>query len=223
MSEQTQCLIEGIAAPLPFDNLDTDQIMPKQFLLGIDKTGLARGVLHDLRFDADGLPRPEFVLNRPAYQGAKILLAGANFGCGSSREHAVWGLKQAGFEAVIAPSFGEIYYFNALNNRLLVITLAPAQVAELMAYADTAAAPVLTIDVLARQVRTADEKTYSFDMPERQQRMFIDGLDTLGMTLREAAAITAFEQRHYSANPWLKIDLPAQRKGAVSAAITPPP
>ena len=213
MLEPSHHLIEGLAAPLPFDNLDTDQIMPKQFLLGIDKAGLARGVLHDLRFDASGQPRPEFVLNQPRYQHASILLAGANFGCGSSREHAVWGLQQAGFRAVIAPSFGEIYYFNALNNRLPVITLAPAEVAELMAYADAATSPALTIDVLAQQVRTSDGRQYHFDMPERQKRMIVDGLDTLGMTLRDAAAIDSFEQAHHAANPWLKIDLPAQRGG----------
>lgn len=213
MHEQAQhSRIDGLAAPLPYDNLDTDQIMPKQFLLGIDKAGLARGVLHDLRFDGSGQPRPDFVLNQPAYQGAKIMVTGSNFGCGSSREHAVWGLKQAGFEAIIAPSYGEIFYFNALNNRLLLVTLDTAQVAELTAYTGSAAVPQLTIDVAAQQVLTADGRSFAFAMPERQKRMFIEGLDTLGMTLREADAITNFEQRHYAASPWLKIDLPAQRR-----------
>jgi len=121
-------MIEGVAAPLPYSNLDTDQIMPKQFLRIIDKAGLDKGLLYDLRFDEQGAPRPDCVLNQPAYAGASILVAGPNFGCGSSREHAVWGLQQFGIRAVIASSFGEIFYFNALNNGLLLVTLPPAEV-----------------------------------------------------------------------------------------------
>ncbi len=112
--------IEGRALPLPIENLDTDQIMPKQFLRGIDKAGLARGLLYDLRYDAQGVAREDSVLNDARYEGAAVLLGGANFGCGSSREHAVWGLLQYGFAAVIAPSFAEIFYSNAMNNRLLL-------------------------------------------------------------------------------------------------------
>ena len=117
MSEHS--IIDGIGAAIPTPNLDTDQIMPKQFLRGIDKAGLAQGLLYDLRHDAQHQLRPDFVLNRPAYKGASILVGGSNFGCGSSREHAVWGLQQFGIQAVIAPSFGEIFYSNAMNNRLL--------------------------------------------------------------------------------------------------------
>src|ERR1700730_13481907 len=112
--------IEGIAAPLPISNLDTDQIMPKQFLRGIDKAGLDKGLLYDLRFDAAGAPRSDCVLNRAEYAGCRILIGGENFGCGSSREHAVWGLLQFGIEAIVAPSFGEIFYSNAMNNQLLL-------------------------------------------------------------------------------------------------------
>ena len=115
--------IEGSAAPLPIDNLDTDQIMPKQFLRIIDRAGLADGLLYDLRFDEHGAPRAGCVLNQSAYANARILIGGANFGCGSSREHAVWGLQQYGFQAVIAPSFAEIFYSNAMNNRLLLVQL----------------------------------------------------------------------------------------------------
>lgn len=115
-------IISGVAAPLPYSNLDTDQIMPKQFLRIIDKAGLDRGLLYDLRFDADGAPRPDCVLNQSAYAGAAVLVAGPNFGCGSSREHAVWGLMQYGIRAVVAASFGEIFYFNALNNGLLLVS-----------------------------------------------------------------------------------------------------
>jgi 3-isopropylmalate/(R)-2-methylmalate dehydratase small subunit len=186
--------------------------MPKQFLFGIDKSGLARGVLYDLRTDTSGLPRNEFVLNQPAYSGARILITGANFGCGSSREHAVWGLQQAGFEAVIAPSFGEIFYFNALNNRLLLVMLDPSIVAALIELVSDPAKSQLTIDVQRQRVVTADGDEYPFDLPERQKRMFVEGLDMIRMTLSDAEAIDAFEARHYADHPWMKIDLPKQQR-----------
>ena len=158
--------ISGVAAPLPYSNLDTDQIMPKQFLRIIDKTGLDRGLLYDLRFDADGAPRPDFVLNQPAYAGASILVAGPNFGCGSSREHAVWGLMQFGIRAVVAASFGEIFYFNALNNGLLLVSLPPAQVDALLARVSdpvsNTAGNRVEIDALAGTVRAADGWTATF-------------------------------------------------------------
>jgi 3-isopropylmalate/(R)-2-methylmalate dehydratase small subunit len=206
--------VAGIAAPLPLNNLDTDQIMPKQFLFGIDKSGLARGVLYDLRTDASGSSRPEFVLNQPAYQGARILVAGANFGCGSSREHAVWGLQQAGFDAVIAPSFGEIFYFNALANRLLLVMLEPSIVATLMELVSDPATSHLTIDVQRKCVITVDGAEYPFELPARQKRMFVEGLDMIGMTLSDRAAIDTFEAKHYAENPWMKIDLPGQQRPA---------
>lgn len=206
--------VSGIAAPLPLNNLDTDQIMPKQFLFGIDKSGLARGILYDLRMDASGSSRPEFVLNQPAYQGARILVTGANFGCGSSREHAVWGLQQAGFEAVIAPSFGEIFYFNALANRLLLVMLESSIVARLMELVSDPATSHLTIDVHRQCVITVDGAEYPFELAARQKRMFIEGLDTIGMTLSDRGAIDAFEENHYIENPWMKIDLPRQQHRA---------
>lgn len=214
MSKNTS--LTGVAAPLPLNNLDTDQIMPKQFLFGIDKSGLARGVLYDLRTDpATGKPRPDFVLNRPEYQGARLLVAGANFGCGSSREHAVWGLQQAGFDAVIAPSFGEIFYFNALNNRLLLVMLDPNIVAELTELASDPATSTLTIDVENQCVVAANgAKKFGFELPVRQKRMLIEGLDMIGMTLSDSDAISAFESKHYAAHPWMKIDLPKQQKAA---------
>jgi 3-isopropylmalate/(R)-2-methylmalate dehydratase small subunit len=214
MSKNTS--LTGVAAPLPLNNLDTDQIMPKQFLFGIDKSGLARGVLYDLRTNAaTGTLRPDFVLNRPEYQGARILITGANFGCGSSREHAVWGLQQAGFDAVIAPSFGEIFYFNALNNRLLLVMLEPHVIGELTALASDPATNTLTIDVENQCVITADGATnYAFELPARQKHMFIEGLDMIGMTLSDSDAIGAFESKHYAAHPWMKIDLPKQQKAA---------
>jgi 3-isopropylmalate/(R)-2-methylmalate dehydratase small subunit len=209
MSEQH--VITGIAAPLPINNLDTDQIMPKQFLLGIDKSGLARGVLYDLRFDTDGRPRENFVLNRPEYRSVRILLGGSNFGCGSSREHAVWGLQQTGIDAVIAPSYGEIFYFNALNNRLLLVTLPPDEVEALVAEVETASNKQITIDVVGEVVVSPSGRRHAFSIPPRQKQMLLEGLDMIGMTLRQADAIDAFETGHWEAQPWARIDLPAQQ------------
>jgi 3-isopropylmalate/(R)-2-methylmalate dehydratase small subunit len=207
-------MITGIAAPLPVNNLDTDQIMPKQFLLGIDKSGLARGLLHDLRLDANGREREQFVLNRPEYRGAKILIGGANFGCGSSREHAVWGLQQGGFEAVIAPSYGEIFYFNSTNNRLLLVTLPPAQVEALVAELENGSVKQVSIDVENEVVVTPSGRRYRFPLPARQKQMLVEGLDMIGLTLRQEAAIDAFEARHWAKEPWSRIDLPAQQRRA---------
>ncbi|WP_296000308.1 3-isopropylmalate dehydratase small subunit [Rugamonas sp.] len=196
-------LIEGIAAPLPTPNLDTDQIMPKQFLRGIDKAGLAQGLLYDLRFDADHRPRADFVLNRPGYQGATILVGGSNFGCGSSREHAVWGLQQFGIEAVIAPSFGEIFYSNAMNNRLLLVMLDAADIARILADVADPATAAVTIDV-ERMVVRSHRVELPFALSERHRRMFLEGLDMIGATLALTPEIEAFQRTHWQARPWLR-------------------
>jgi len=205
-------LIEGIAAPLPFSNLDTDQIMPKQFLRIIDKAGLDRGLLYDLRFDEHGAPRPGFVLNQAAYAGASVLVAGPNFGCGSSREHAVWGLQQFGIRAVIAPSFGEIFYFNAVNNGLLLVSLPAAEVDALLERVSNVgvsdsqqpAGNRVAIDVMAGQIRAADGWTASFALPERHRRMFAQGQDMVGASLLQLPEVERFEAAHWARHPWMK-------------------
>lgn len=200
-------LIEGIAAPLPFSNLDTDQIMPKQFLRIIDKAGLDKGLLYDLRFDEHGAPRPGFVLNQDAYAGASILVAGPNFGCGSSREHAVWGLQQFGIRAVLAPSFGEIFYFNAVNNGLLVVSLPAAQIDALLARVsnmEQSANQRLTIDVMAGVVRAADGWQADFSLPERHRHMFAQGQDMVDASLLQLPEVEQFEARHWARHPWMK-------------------
>lgn len=200
-------LIEGIAAPLPFSNLDTDQIMPKQFLRIIDKAGLDRGLLYDLRFDEHGTPRAGFVLNQDAYVGASVLVAGPNFGCGSSREHAVWGLQQFGIRAVIAPSFGEIFYFNAVNNGLLLVSLPPAEVDALLARVSNtheAGANRVAVDVMAGQVRAAGGWTADFTLPERHRRMFAQGQDMVGASLAQLPEVERFEAAHWARHPWMK-------------------
>jgi 3-isopropylmalate/(R)-2-methylmalate dehydratase small subunit len=200
-------LIEGIAAPLPYSNLDTDQIMPKQFLRIIDKAGLDRGLLYDLRFDEHGAPRADFVLNQDAYAGTSVLVAGPNFGCGSSREHAVWGLQQFGIRAVIAPSFGEIFYFNAVNNGLLLVSLPPADVDALLARVSNTEAPGnhrVVIDVMVGQVRAADGWTAGFSLPERHRRMFAQGQDLVGASLLQLPDVERFEAAHWARHPWMK-------------------
>jgi 3-isopropylmalate/(R)-2-methylmalate dehydratase small subunit len=197
--------IEGIAAPLLIDNLDTDQIMPKQFLRIITKEGLDQGVLYDLRCNPDGTPRPDFVLNRADYDGASILIGGANFGCGSSREHAVWGLQQLGIEVVIAASFGEIFFGNALNNRLLLIVLDQQQVDALAAEAAAPPANRLVVDLDSMTVRSAGGLVFPFTLGRRHKQMITEGLDMVGATIRQLADIEAFERRHVARAPWTRV------------------
>jgi 3-isopropylmalate/(R)-2-methylmalate dehydratase small subunit len=217
--------IVGRAAALRIENLDTDQIMPKQFLRGIDKAGLAQGLLYDLRFDAQGRQRPEFVLNRPAYAGASVLLAGSNFGCGSSREHAVWGLQQFGIRAVVAPSFAEIFYSNAMNNRLLLVTLPEATVARLMDEAelsdDKANPNVIDIDISAQTLRSRSLEA-GFELMPRHRRMFLEGLDSIGLSLTYQQQIQAFAQAHWAQQPWLRDVAAAAAVAAVAALARKP-
>jgi 3-isopropylmalate/(R)-2-methylmalate dehydratase small subunit len=197
--------IAGVAAAIPIENLDTDQIMPKQFLRIIGKEGLAQGALYDLRFDGNGERRADFVLNREGYEAPAILLAGSNFGCGSSREHAVWGLQQLGVKAVIAPSYGEIFFGNAFNNRLLLITLDQASVNALTS--DVAADPAhqLKIDLDNMQVHSPAGRSFGFSLGERNRQMIVEGVDMIGLTLKHRVAIEQFEAQHFAAAPWMRV------------------
>ncbi len=200
-------IIRGHAARLDIANLDTDQIMPKQFLRGIDKAGLDQGLLYDLRFDGQGRRRPEFVLNRPGFAEADVLLAGANYGCGSSREHAVWGMQQFGFRAVVASSFGEIFYSNAMNNRLLLAMVAPqdAQVFhEEAAAMELQGRPLaIEVDVAAQTVASPGHRA-AFSISPRHQRMFLQGQDWIAASLAHAPQIAAFAQQHWQRQPWVR-------------------
>ncbi|ASJ71912.1 3-isopropylmalate dehydratase small subunit [Granulosicoccus antarcticus] len=195
--------IQGQAAALCIENLDTDQIMPKQFLRGIDKAGLKEGLLYDLRFDTQGQRRPDFILNQDAYAHASILIAGSNFGCGSSREHAVWGMQQYGIQAVVASSFAEIFHANAMNNRLLLITLPPEQVAQLMDDANDSANNSIDIDITAQSLRSRNVQA-SFELMPRHRRMFLEGLDSIGLSLSYQDEITDFASNHWTHQPWLR-------------------
>ena len=199
----SRTVIEGIAAPLPLGNLDTDQIMPKQFLRGIDKSGLDKGLLYDLRFDDAGQLRVGFVLNRPEYAQSRILVAGENFGCGSSREHAVWGLLQYGIRAVISPSFGEIFYSNAMNNRLLLVAISQNQLERFLIDVGDPASNQVTIDLEQLTVRSARCEA-AFELSLRHRRMFIEEMDLVEASLSQREAIVAFEEAHWGRQPWLK-------------------
>jgi 3-isopropylmalate/(R)-2-methylmalate dehydratase small subunit len=215
MSELTHH-IQGVAAAIEIANLDTDQIMPKQFLHGIDKAGLDKGLLWDLRFTGDGQIREEFVLNRREYAGTRVLIGGPNFGCGSSREHAVWGLQQYGIQAVIASAYGEIFYSNAMNNRLLAVLLAEDEVQALMREMREGVEPVqLEIDLLTMTVKSP-QHTFSFKMSDRHRTMFLKGLDMLGASLAHMPEIDSFAQKHWAAQPWVK-DVAARTKRRLDA------
>jgi 3-isopropylmalate/(R)-2-methylmalate dehydratase small subunit len=177
--------------------------MPKQFLRGIDKAGLDEGLLYDLRFDALGAPRSDFVLNCAEYAPCRILIGGENFGCGSSREHAVWGLLQYGIKAIVAPSFGEIFYSNAMNNQLLLTPVPQAAVDGILADVSNPVTNRVTIDIYDRTVRSRNHLAH-FSLSARHHRMFVDGLDLVGSSLAQRGEIAAFEQVHWAEQPWLK-------------------
>lgn len=199
-----QSKIKGHAAALRIANFDTDQVMPKQFLRGIDKSGLTEGLFYDLRFDEAGKAKPDFFLNQPAYASTDVLIAGPNYGCGSSREHAVWGMQQFGFKAVIASSFAEIFYSNAMGNGLLLVVLPEVQVQLLMKEADDNKAPIsIDIDIKNLTVRTLKHE-FKFTMSARHHRMFLEGLDVIGLTLKYKPQIDAYAEQHWKEQPWVK-------------------
>src|SRR5471030_2489951 len=196
-------VLTAVAAPLPAANVDTDVIMPKQFLKGIDRNGLDQGVFFDLRFIADGSPDPTFILNQPEWQSAKFLLVGPNFGCGSSREHAVWGLKQLGIRALIGSSFAGIFYDNCQRNGVLVITLEEAQIQALGKTVSQVEGAEIDVDLQTQQIHLHDGSVVPFQIDALRKDALLLGLDAIGSTLQRSEQIKAFEKRHLEANPWL--------------------
>lgn len=193
--------LSAIAAPLPIMNVDTDMIIPKQFLKTIKRTGLGANLFDEMRFTPEGKEIADFVLNREPYRKAGILVSGENFGCGSSREHAPWSLLDFGIRCIIAPSFADIFYNNCFKNGILPVTLPKAQVDELMDVAKSAN-PEISVDLTAQTI-TAANKQYKFELDGFRKKCLIEGLDDIGLTLEKAAKIDAFETGNRQAQGWL--------------------
>jgi 3-isopropylmalate/(R)-2-methylmalate dehydratase small subunit len=195
--------VSGTAAPMLAANIDTDVIMPKQFLKGIDRAGLDRGLFFDLRFLPDGSPNPAFILNQPGWQGSSFMVVGPNFGCGSSREHAVWGLKQMGIRALIGSSFAGIFYDNCQRNGVLIITLDEAQLQDLGRVISEAETAQIEVDLPQQQIRLLDGRVIPFQIDELRKDALLLGLDAIGSTLQRSEQIRTFERQHLDQNPWL--------------------
>ena len=195
--------LDAKIAPLPLANIDTDQIIPKQFLKTVEREGLGRGLFYDFRFDENGKEKSDFVLNRPEYKGAGVLVAGDNFGCGSSREHAPWALMDFGISCVISSSFADIFYNNCFQNGLLPVVLKPEEVQDLMEEAK-GGNHMVTVDLAAQTVVSPSGKTFSFQIdPSRKDKM-LNGLDAIGETLQAAPSIDVFEGKRAISQPWLE-------------------
>jgi 3-isopropylmalate/(R)-2-methylmalate dehydratase small subunit len=195
-------VLEGVAAPLRSINVDTDAIIPKQYLKTIKRTGLGKGLFSEKRYRDDGGENPDFVLNKPAYRHAKILVAGDNFGCGSSREHAPWALKGFGITCVISTSFGDIFYNNCFKNGLLPIKVGPEDLEKLFDDAERGANARLTIDLEKQEIRGPDGGVVRFDIDPHRKRLLLEGLDDIALTLVKEDKIASFEEKARAARPW---------------------
>jgi 3-isopropylmalate/(R)-2-methylmalate dehydratase small subunit len=195
--------LTGVAAPLPMINVDTDKIIPKQYLKTIQRGGLGKGLFDEMRYHEDGSEVADFVLNQPAYRQARILIAGENFGCGSSREHAPWALLDFGITCIIAADFADIFYNNCFKNGVLPIKLDPASVETLMADAQNGANAVFTIDLERQTVSRPDGQAVHFEIDPFRKRCLLEGLDDIGLTLEKVPAIDSYEERQRLSQPWL--------------------
>ena len=195
--------LTAVAAPMPFVNIDTDMIIPKQFLKTIKRTGLGKSLFYEMRYREDGTENPDFVLNRPAYRNAQILVAGDNFGCGSSREHAPWALRDFGISCVISTSFADIFYNNCFKNGILPVVVSPENLEKLMDDASRGANATITIDLPAQEIRGPDGGAVRFDIDAFQKHCLLNGLDDIGLTMEKAPAIDRFEGRMSEERPWV--------------------
>ena len=194
--------LTGVAAPLPMINVDTDAIIPKQFLKTIKRTGLGKNLLYELRYDEDGKEKPDFVLNKPAYRKAQILVAGENFGCGSSREHAPWALLDFGIRCVISTSFADIFYNNCFQNGVLPIKVSPEDLEKLMDDANRGANATITIDLEKQEIRGPDGGTVKFEIDPFRKHCLINGLDDIGLTMEKKASIDSYEEKVKRERDW---------------------
>ena len=195
--------LDAKIAPLPLANIDTDQIIPKQFLKTVEREGLGRGLFYDFRFDENGKEKNDFVLNRPEYKGAGVLVAGDNFGCGSSREHAPWALMDFGINCVISTSFADIFYNNCFQNGLLPVVLKPEEVQDLMEEAK-GGNHMVTVDLEQQKVVSPSGRSFSFQIDPARKDKMLKGLDAIGETLQAAPSIDVFEGKRAISQPWLE-------------------
>ncbi len=195
--------LTGVAAPMDAINVDTDQIIPKLHLRTIKRTGLGKVLFDELRFNPDGTEKPEFVLNRAPYRNAEILVAGDNFGCGSSREHAPWALLDFGIRCIISTSFADIFYNNCFKNGILPITVSTDELQALMADAEDRENPVLSVDLHTREITRPNGAVVRFEIDAFRRECLLDGLDDIGLTMQKAALIDAFETTQRERQPWL--------------------
>jgi 3-isopropylmalate/(R)-2-methylmalate dehydratase small subunit len=196
-------VLEGVAAPLKMINVDTDMIIPKQYLKTIKRTGLGAGLFAEMRLNPDGSENPDFVLNKPSYRKSKILVAGDNFGCGSSREHAPWALLDFGIRCVISTSFADIFYNNCFKNGILPITVSPEDLEKLFDDADRGANATLTIDLERQEIRGPDGGMVKFDIDPFRKHCLLNGLDDIGLTMVKSDQIAGFEDKTKAERPWL--------------------
>ncbi|MBB04002.1 3-isopropylmalate dehydratase small subunit [Pseudooceanicola sp.] len=195
--------ISGIAAPMPLVNIDTDMIIPKEFLKTIKRSGLGVHLFDEMRYDRQGNELSDFVLNQPAYRDAQVLVTGENFGCGSSREHAPWALADFGIKAIISPSYADIFYNNCFKNGMLPIVLPPEQVAILMKDAEKGSNARIEINLVDQTVTSSDGEVFHFEIDPFKKHCLLEGLDDIGLTLEKAAAIEAFESNAAQSRPWV--------------------
>ncbi len=195
--------LSGIAAPMPLVNIDTDMIIPKQFLKTIKRSGLGVNLFDEMRYDRQGNEIADFVLNKPQYREAEILVAGDNFGCGSSREHAPWAIKDFGIRCVISTSFADIFYNNCFKNGILPIVLPAEQVEVLMADAEKGSNARIEVDLEAQTVTSSDGEAFSFEVDSFKKHCLLNGLDDIGLTMEKSASIASFEAEASAARPWV--------------------
>ncbi|OED38623.1 3-isopropylmalate dehydratase small subunit [Chromatiales bacterium (ex Bugula neritina AB1)] len=195
--------LTGVAAPMPMINVDTDMIIPKQYLKTIGRSGLGKGLFHEMRYNEDGSDNPDFVLNKEAYKDARILVAGDNFGCGSSREHAAWAIEDFGIRCVIAPSFSDIFYNNAFKNGMLLIRLPQEEIDQLTEQAEYGSNAVFSIDLESQTVTTPNGQSHSFEIDEFRKHCLLNGLDEIALTLGKEDSISSFEENKNTTQRWL--------------------
>ncbi len=195
--------LTGIAAPMPLINIDTDMIIPKQFLKTIKRSGLGVNLFDEMRYDDAGDERPDFVLNQPAYRDAEILIAGDNFGCGSSREHAPWALKDFGIKCIVSTSFADIFFNNCFKNGILPVVLPQDQVDVLMKDAEKGANARMTVDLEAQTITTSDGEVFGFEVDAHKKHCLLHGLDDIGLTMEHSGEIDNFEKRLQTERPWV--------------------